>query len=211
MNRGNEYRTECGLMEYSEQVIYELQSILRDKVGDDRLPVIKKAMDIEDYLYRDALYKSGLDLTGNVWESSSAVNTYIESMENVKKLIKAKEDFGKLYPIADTRQFYLQLTSQRTTTNKKKVSYFFDFFFNEKIGSWRSISRCWEKGKGKTTKQTIPACCQEKVKRSKSQISSCNSCSSIIRISSSGISVPSRDNSPNPETRPSTSHDEREY
>jgi hypothetical protein len=123
-------------MEYSEQAIYELQSILREKVGDDRLPVIKKAMDVEDFLYRDALYKSGLDLTGNVWESSSAVNTYIESVENVKKLIKAKEDFGKIFQIADSRQFYLQLTSPRTTANKKKVSRAFEQFLHE-IRMWK--------------------------------------------------------------------------
>lgn len=108
-------------MEYSEQAIYELQSIFRERVGDDRLPVIKKAMEIEEFLYRDALYKSGLERTGNVWESSSAVNTYVDSLENVKKLTKSKEDFGKIFQIADPRQFYLQLTSLRTNANKKKV------------------------------------------------------------------------------------------
>lgn len=118
---GNEFRTEGSLMEYTEREIYELQALLRAKVGD-YVPVIKKAMDIEDFLYREALYKNGLDRNGNVWESNDAINTYMESLENIKKLIKTKDDFGKIFQIADIRQFYLQLTSLRIPANKKKVN-----------------------------------------------------------------------------------------
>jgi hypothetical protein len=116
----NELRTESAMMEYSEDVIYELQSILKSKVGEFA-PVIKKAMDLEDFLYREALYKNGLDITGNVWESNSAINTYIESIENVKKAIKAKEDLSKIFLVPDIRQFHFQLTSNRPPQNKKKV------------------------------------------------------------------------------------------
>jgi hypothetical protein len=116
----NELRTESAMMEYSEDVIYELQSILKSKVGEFA-PVIKKAMDLEDFLYREALYKNGLDITGNVWESNSAINTYIESIENVKKAIKAKEDLSKIFLVPDIRQFHFQLTSNRPAQNKKKV------------------------------------------------------------------------------------------
>lgn len=110
----NSFGNEGALMEYSEKVIYELQALLRVKVGD-YVPVLKKAMDIEEFLYRKALYDHGLD--GNLWESSDAINTYVKSLENVKKAIKTKDDFGKIYQIADIRQFYLQLTP----VNKKKV------------------------------------------------------------------------------------------
>jgi hypothetical protein len=110
------------MMEYSEEAIYELQSILKSKVGE-YVPVIKKAMDLEDFLYRESLYKNGLDRTGNVWESNDSIKTYIESIENIKKAIKAKEDLSKIFLVADIRQFYLQLTSLRPPPNKKKVPF----------------------------------------------------------------------------------------
>ena len=128
-----EIRNESSMMEYSENAIYDIQSILRSKVGDT-VAVIKKAMDIEEFLYREALYKSGKERTGNVWESIDSLNIFIESIENIKKILKAKDgDWTKLFSIAEPRQFYLQLTTARTQKKKVFTLLFFSyllFFFS---------------------------------------------------------------------------------
>ncbi|CAE7554730.1 unnamed protein product, partial [Symbiodinium microadriaticum] len=121
MSRGlrNDLSTEIGLMEFSEQEIKELQAILRSKVGDHH-PVIKKAMDIEDYLYRDALYKNGQERSGNVWEYPESVNSYVDSLHSFKILMQAKQgDWNKLFQISDIRQFCMQITSNRPPAKKK--------------------------------------------------------------------------------------------
>lgn len=119
-------RTERGMMEYSEEAIYDIQLILRNKVGES-IAVIKKAMDIEDYLYRESLHKTGHEMTDNVWEHNDAVNNYMTSIENIKKLLKAKEgDWTKLFQIGDIRQFYLQLTTNRTGPKKKVIFLLFN-------------------------------------------------------------------------------------
>ena len=115
----NDLTTELGLMEFSEQEIKEIQSILRSKLGD-YYPVIKKAMDIEDYLYREALYKNGQERNGNVWESAESINSYVDSLQSFKVLMKAKQgDWNKLYQISDVRQFCMQITSNRAPAKKK--------------------------------------------------------------------------------------------
>jgi hypothetical protein len=110
---------ELALMEFSEQEILELQQILRSKLGDN-IAVIKKAMEIEDYLYKEALYKSGQERSGNLWESNNAINTYVESLSTFKLLMKAKEgDWGKLFAQTDIRQFCNQMASNRQVIRKK--------------------------------------------------------------------------------------------
>lgn len=114
---------ELALMEYSEQEIMELQSILRLKLGEN-FAVIKKAMDIEDYLYKEALYKNGHERSGNLWESHNAIKDYRESLSTLKILMHAKEgDWTKLYALTDMRQFCTQMASNRQVS-KKKVGVF---------------------------------------------------------------------------------------
>lgn len=120
----SELNTELALMEYSEQEIYELQSILRSKVGD-HVPVIKKAMDIEDFFYKDAIYKSGVNEKGvSAWESMDFINKYANDLDTFKLLMQAKQgDWTKLFNQTDIRTFCTQVTSSRTIAKKKVYAY----------------------------------------------------------------------------------------
>lgn len=123
---GLDLRTEVGLMEYSEKAIFDIQGILRQKVGDS-VAVIKKAMDIEQYLYSEALYKSGVT---NVWDSHEAIRVYTDSLDNIKKLLKGKDgDWTKLFQYSDIRSFYTQLLPNRAAP-KKRVFYLFFIYFS---------------------------------------------------------------------------------
>mmetsp|Transcript_3135 Transcript_3135/g.4847 ORF Transcript_3135/g.4847 Transcript_3135/m.4847 type:complete len:368 (-) Transcript_3135:35-1138(-) len=123
MGRGqlHELCSERALMEWTENAIIDIQRILRDKVGETHA-VIEKAMDIEDYLYREALYENNEKSNGNVWESIDAISTYTQSIHSIKKVMQAREgDWKKLFDISDIKQFIYQLSHSRQNT-KRRVS-----------------------------------------------------------------------------------------
>lgn len=115
---------EVSLMGYAEEVIFDIQMFLNEKLGGG-YPTLRKAMDIEDFLYRDALVQVGSQ-TENVWESDEAIEFYKSSVERVKKLLHDRNDketdWVKLFNIKDVKNFRQQLTRACHTTTKKKKS-----------------------------------------------------------------------------------------
>lgn len=116
--------TESALMLQSEQFIYEVQKIFRSKSELWNFAMIKKAMDIEDFLYGEAVYSAGGDrLKGAVWESYDAVKNYTTSCERVlrqlQERLQAGGDFQKLYNIPDARSIVMQLNAQSNSANRK--------------------------------------------------------------------------------------------
>ena len=68
-------------------------------------------MDIEDFLYLEALAKTRLDrYDGSVWESRDSIREYQMSMDNfIKRLYERDGDWIKLFGITDIRNFVHQV------------------------------------------------------------------------------------------------------
>lgn len=115
---------EITLMEYSEKAIFEIQKIFTSKLGGGYC-TLKKAMEIEDWLYKDALYQVDEQID-NVWESLETLQYYKASIDRIKKLMNERSDkdtdWVKLFNIKDVKNFRQQLTrAVHTQVNKRKA------------------------------------------------------------------------------------------
>lgn len=114
--------TEGAFMKYSEKVVYELYLILKSKKEIINLPLIQKCMEIEEKIFQDSLNMG--DGLGKVWENPITINHYKTKVEEIKKMMEAKEDWSKLIntPISSINQFIPQLldASAKKTAPKRK-------------------------------------------------------------------------------------------
>jgi hypothetical protein len=118
-----EVEEEIRQMEYAEKVIFDIQNIFTSKLGGG-YGTLKKAMDIEDYLYKDALNQIG-ETSNNIWESIEALRVYKSSVDRVLKLMNERSDkdtdWVKLFNIKDVKSFCQQLSRAVHTQVKRKA------------------------------------------------------------------------------------------
>ena len=110
-------------MEYAEKAIFDIQSIFAAKLGGG-YGTLKKAMEIEDYLYKDSLFQIG-EQVDHVWESLETLQYYKASIDRVKKLMHERSDkdtdWVKLFNIKDVKNFRQQLSRAVHTQVKRKA------------------------------------------------------------------------------------------
>lgn len=111
-------------MAYSEEVIYEVQSILKSKPELMHHRVLKKAMEIEEFLYCDALVKTRLDRNdGHVWQSRDSIREYQLSADKlIHRLRERNGDWAKLFNIQDIRLFIFQVYQDYVPTKVRYLS-----------------------------------------------------------------------------------------
>lgn len=114
--------TEGAFMKYSEKVVYELYLILKSKKEIINLPLIQKCMEIEEKIFQDSLNMG--DGLGKVWENPITINHYKIKVEEIKKMMEAKEDWSRLIhmQISSINQFIPQLldASAKKSAPKRK-------------------------------------------------------------------------------------------
>ena len=122
-----ELEREISLIEFAEKSIYDIQYIFTTKLGGG-YPTLRRAMDIEDFLYKDSLQQTGNRRGGKcieVWESDEAIEYYKSSLEGLKKLMEERDDketdWVKLFNIKDVRSFKQQLSRAVHNTSKRKT------------------------------------------------------------------------------------------
>jgi hypothetical protein len=78
-------------------------------------------MDIEEFLYNEAIASVGLDVSAHLWDSKDAIRTYQNSLEAVMRRLKTRqgEDWVKLHNVKDMRMF-MRLVYQEASVVKKK-------------------------------------------------------------------------------------------
>jgi hypothetical protein len=78
-------------------------------------------MDIEEFLYNEAIASVGLDVSAHLWDSKDAIKTYQNSLETVMRRLKTRqgEDWVKLHNTKDMRLF-MRLVHQEASMVKKK-------------------------------------------------------------------------------------------
>ena len=116
-------------MAVSEEIIYEIQNILKSKPELLHYPVLKKAMEIEEYLYTDALVRTRLDRNdGHVWQSKDSVREYQISADKLIQRLREREgDWVKLFNTADIRLFIYRVYQDYVPT---KVSRLYWYYMN---------------------------------------------------------------------------------
>ena len=88
-----------------------MQSILKAKPELLHYAVLKKAMDIEEFLYSDALVRTRLDRNdGHVWQSRDSIREYQISADRLMRRLRERDgDWVKLFSIQDIRVFIYQV------------------------------------------------------------------------------------------------------
>ena len=113
---------EVSVMEYSERVIYDIQDFFNKKLGGG-YGTLKKAMEIEDFLYKDALHQMKMK-NDKLWESPSSLEFYKSSVERLMKLMNDRNDketdWVKFFNMKDVKNFRQQLTRAIHNVTKKK-------------------------------------------------------------------------------------------
>jgi hypothetical protein len=123
-------KDEASLMTYSEELIYEIQDILKAKPDLLHYTVLKKAMDIEEFLYCDALVKTRLDRNDvHVWQSRDSTREYQISAEKLVRRLRERDgDWVKLFNIADIRHFIFQVHQDYVPGRVRSAGFMFIYF-----------------------------------------------------------------------------------
>mmetsp|Transcript_24087 Transcript_24087/g.40934 ORF Transcript_24087/g.40934 Transcript_24087/m.40934 type:complete len:407 (+) Transcript_24087:115-1335(+) len=118
-------QAEIELMECAEKGITDIQDILSKKLKAAE-PTLKKAMDIEEFLYEKAKSRFNVD---NVWESRDASDFYKDSLQKVLDLMVNRSDLNtdwlKLFKSETAQVFLHRLKNVEytiTTSKKRKAA-----------------------------------------------------------------------------------------